>query len=61
MRGCRRGSARSAASEPLDVGTVPRSEQPAAQLPLDRLHHVEVLRGRHTAPRGHHAVGPSIL
>ena len=44
--------------EALDVGTIPRTEQPAAEHPFNRLHHVEVLRRSHSPPRRHHAVGP---
>ena len=39
-----------------DVRRVPRPEEPAVQDPFDGLHHVEVLGGRHAAPRRDHAV-----
>ena len=52
--GCRAGL-RPGGSSPMS-GRVPRAEQPAAQLPLDRLDHAQVLGRRHATPRRHHRV-----
>ena len=44
--------------QPVDVGPVPRPEEPTAQHPFDRLDHHRVLRRGHASPRRHHAVRP---